>query len=273
MGEWIVFAVCAAIAVAGGFMVFRFDSMARATYSLLASFLAVAVLLLTLGSEFMFAITFLMMIGEMMIMAMFMIAFMMNPAGLNPMAMTHQPKAAAGAGIALFAVLAAVILVTDFPVSDAKPPADVTAAIGFEMMGGSMLVFETAGVLLLTGMIAVVALTAQRGRFGGAITVPRARAEGGGHHHGHGGHEGHSGHGGDGGHGMHGGREGHGGHQDHGGGQSHGGHEGHQGHEGGHGHAAHGDSHGGQEEQGRGNHDGLAKRPSGPHRDHGGGRS
>jgi NADH:ubiquinone oxidoreductase subunit H len=44
------------------------------------------------------AITFLMMIGEMMIMVMFMVAFMMNPAGLNPMSMVHQPRVAAGAG-------------------------------------------------------------------------------------------------------------------------------------------------------------------------------
>ncbi|WP_206454531.1 NADH-quinone oxidoreductase subunit J family protein [Aurantimonas marina] len=201
MGAWLLFVVTAVIAVVGGYMVFRFDSMARATYALMGSFLAVAVLMLNLQSEFLFAITFLMMIGEMMIMVMFMIAFMMNPAGLNPMMMTHQPKAAAVAGIALFVLLTAVILVTDFPISDASPPPDVTAAIGFEMMGGSMLVFETAGVLLLTGMIAVIALTARRGRFGGAIASRRAageKGEGHGHHHGGGGHGGvgdHAGHG------------------------------------------------------------------------------
>lgn len=159
------------LAIVAGWLVFRFDSMVRATYALMVSFLAVAVLLLALNSEFMFAITFLMMIGEMMIMVMFMVAFMMNPAGLNPMSMTHQPKAAAGAGLGLFLLLAGAILAAEFPEPRAPAPDDVTAAIGHELMGSSMLIFETAGVTLLCGMIAVMALAARRGRFGDAIPV------------------------------------------------------------------------------------------------------
>ena len=172
------------LAIVSGFLVFRFDSMVRATYALMTSFLATAVILLSLNSEFLFAITFLMMIGEMMIMVMFMVAFMMNPAGLNPMSMTHQPRIAAGAGIGVFLVLAAAILTAEFPEPEAGAPADVTAAIGHELLGPSMLVFETAGVTLLCGMIAVMAIAARRGRFGDA--VPVEQGQGGGHHqHGH----------------------------------------------------------------------------------------
>lgn len=181
----ITFALLATLAVVAGFMVFRFDSMIRATYALLASFLAVACLLLLLASEFMFAITFLMMIGEMAIMGLYMVAFMMNPAGLNPMNMVHQPKAAAGAGIATFLILAAAILTAEFPPTPAPPPADVTAAIGHEMMGPSMLIFETAGVTLLTGMIAVMAISARRGRFGDAFVMPDRQGGGHSHHHHH----------------------------------------------------------------------------------------
>ncbi len=185
MSEWIAFTVLAVLAVGGGWMVFRFDSMVRATLSLLLSFEAVAVMLLLLDSTFLFAITFLMMIGEMMIMVMFMVAFMMNPAGLNPMSMTHQPRLAAVAGIALFVIVSAAVLATDFPQRQGRPPPDVTAALGHELMGGSMLIFETAGVALLTGMIAVMVLAARRGRFGGAIVAER-ESDGGsqGHHHG-----------------------------------------------------------------------------------------
>jgi NADH:ubiquinone oxidoreductase subunit 6 (subunit J) len=114
-----------------------------------------------------------------MIMVMFMVAFMMNPAGLNPMSMVHQPRIAAGAGIALFAILAAAILPAEFPAPPAPAPADVTAAIGHELMGPSMLIFETAGVTLLAGMIAVMAIAARRGRFGEAIPVEQ---KSGGHH-------------------------------------------------------------------------------------------
>jgi NADH:ubiquinone oxidoreductase subunit 6 (subunit J) len=161
------------LAIVGGWLVVRFDSMVRATYALMVSFLATAVILLSLNSEFLFAITFLMMIGEMMIMVMFMVAFMMNPAGLNPMSMVHQPKAAAAAGLALFLLLAAAIVTADFPAPAAAAPEDVTAAIGRELLGPSMLIFETAGVTLLCGMIAVIALAARRGRFEDAIPVDR----------------------------------------------------------------------------------------------------
>lgn len=170
------------LAILSGFLVFKFNSMVRATYALMVSFLATAILLLSLNSEFLFAITFLMMIGEMMIMVMFMVAFMMNPAGLNPMAMVHQPRIAAATGMALFAILAAAILLADFPEPRLPAPVDVTAAIGHELMGPSMLIFETAGVTLLTGMIAVMAIAARRGRFGDAVPVEQKH---GGHHHHH----------------------------------------------------------------------------------------
>lgn len=185
IGSYIVFGLLAAVAIISGWMVFRFDSMVRATFSLLFSFLAVACMMLLLDSEFMFAIVFLMMLGEMTIMALFMVAFMMNPAGLNPMNMVHQPRWAAGVGVGTFLVLAVAILTADFPVTDRMPPADVTAAIGHELMGPSMLIFETAGVTLLTGMIAVMAIAARRGRFGDAVVIEREEREMGGHHHHH----------------------------------------------------------------------------------------
>jgi NADH-quinone oxidoreductase subunit J len=168
------------LAILGGWLVFRFDSMVRATYALMVSFLATAIILLSLNSEFLFAITFLMMIGEMMIMVMFMVAFMMNPAGLNPMSMVHQPRLAAAAGVALFVILAAAILLAEFPAPEVPAPQDVTAAVGHELMGPSMLIFETAGVTLLTGMIAVMAIAARRGRFGDATPVELKTAR---HHH------------------------------------------------------------------------------------------
>jgi NADH:ubiquinone oxidoreductase subunit 6 (subunit J) len=125
IGSYIAFGLLSLLAIIAGWLVFRFDSMVRATFSLLTSFLAVACLLLLLDSEFMFAITFLMMLGEMVIMALFMVAFMMNPAGLNPMNMVHQPRQAAAAGIMTFLTLAAAILTSDFPLTEQPPPADV----------------------------------------------------------------------------------------------------------------------------------------------------
>jgi len=156
------------------------------------------------------------------------VMFMMNPAGLNPMNMVHQERTAVAAGVGSFLALAAVAVFADFPVVDTPPPADPIAALGHELLGGSMLVFESAGVTLLAAMVGAVVLSSRRGRHGdadqgsrppglvagGEPAGRRPAADGGGHghHHGHGG-----GHGGghDGGHGG-GHDDGHGAHAGHG---------------------------------------------------------
>lgn len=181
-----VFALLSGLAILTGGLVFRFGSMVRATLSLLVSFLATAGLFLQLNSEFLFAITFLMMVGEMLIMLLFMVAFMMNPAGLNPMNMVHQPRFAGLAGVSVFALLSGAVLSARFPHAGRGAPADVTAAIGRELLGPSMLIFESAGVALLAAMIAVIALAARRGRFGDAVRAQRDARQMRSRHHGHG---------------------------------------------------------------------------------------
>ena len=85
-----LFWVLAPLAAASGFMVFRFGSMARVTISLLVSFLASGALLILLGLDYLGVVVILMMVIEMIIMAVFMVAYMMNPAGLIQMSMYHN---------------------------------------------------------------------------------------------------------------------------------------------------------------------------------------
>lgn len=158
----------ATLAVITGWRVFRTDSMVRASFFLLVSFLAVAGILLLLAAEYLGFALFFMMAVEMMVMALFMVMFMMNPAGLNPMNMVHQEKVAVGAGIASFLALGWIAVAGDFPLHDVEPPADPIASLGTELLGGSMLIFETAGVTLLAAMIGSVILSSRRGRFGDA---------------------------------------------------------------------------------------------------------
>jgi NADH-quinone oxidoreductase subunit J len=148
-------------------LVFRTDSMVRAAYWLLASFAAVGGILVLLGAEFLGLVVILMMAGEMTVMAFVMVMFMMNPAGLNPMTMVHQHRTAVAAGVVAFLGIAGAGLATSFAFRPAEP-ADATAELGFEMLGPSMLVFQTAGVTLLSTMIGVVVLASRRGRFGPA---------------------------------------------------------------------------------------------------------
>ncbi len=204
-GEAVFFWSFAALAVASGWRVFRTDSMVRASFFLLTSFLAVAGILLLLTASYLgFALVFMMAV-EMMVMALFMVMFMMNPAGLNPMNMVHQPRSAVAAGVGVAAVLGAVAIGVEFPAAAAGPSVgDPLVALGRELLGGSMFVFESAGVTLLAAMIGSVVLSSRRGRYGAAdagsrppgLTPggepagrrPPAKESG---HDGHGGHAGH----------------------------------------------------------------------------------
>ncbi len=100
----VAFWVFAVGAVVSGWRVFETDSMVRATFLLLTSFLNVGAILLLLGGAYLGVALLFMMTVEMTVMAIFMVAFMMNPAGLNPMNMVHQPRVAAAVGWLVFAV-------------------------------------------------------------------------------------------------------------------------------------------------------------------------
>ena len=169
-GAWIdiAFWVFSVAALWFGWRVFRTDSMVRASFALLLSFLNVAAIMILLLAEYLGAALFFMMAVEMTVMALFMVAFMMNPAGLNPMMMVHQHRAAITFGVVGAAALAAVALAADLP---ARPVGEVhgsIAALGKELLGDSMLIFESAGVALLATMLGAVILSAHSSRYGGA---------------------------------------------------------------------------------------------------------
>lgn len=162
-----VFWLLAAVALVAGWRVFRVASMVRATFALLLSFAAVGAIMLLLGASYLGSATVFMMAAEMAVMAVFMVMFMMNPAGLNPMSMVHQPKLAAFVGTAVFVGLSLATLLTDFPLRPAGT-ARVVEVLGRELLGDSMLVFETAGVALLATMVGTVVLSSRAGRHGRA---------------------------------------------------------------------------------------------------------
>lgn len=162
----VAFWVFALAAVGSGWRVFCTDSMVRATFLLLASFLNVGAILLLLGGAYLGVALLFMMTVEMAVMAIFMVAFMMNPAGLNPMNMVHQPRLAAAAGWLIFAGGIAVAGWGRFPDRPLDPARPVIADLGFELMDRSMLIFETAGVALVAAMIGAVALSSRRSRYG-----------------------------------------------------------------------------------------------------------
>ncbi|GAA3856790.1 NADH-quinone oxidoreductase subunit J family protein [Amycolatopsis tucumanensis] len=165
MWAQIAFWVCAVGSVATGVAVFRVDSMARATFALLASFVFAAGTVLLLNLAYLGVLVVLMMIMEMVVMAIFMIMYMMNPAGLMPMTMVHNQKGSLAIAGGVFAVLAVAIFLIPWPTSGEPPPADPTRALGEALMGSKMLVMMVLGLCLFATMVATVVLAAHRGRY------------------------------------------------------------------------------------------------------------
>lgn len=175
-GVDLAFWVFALVAVASGWRVFCTDSMVRASFLLLLSFVAVGLIMLLLAAPYIGIATVFMMAVEMMVMALFMVMFMMNPAGLNPMSMVHQRRFAIVAGVVAFLSLAAIASWGEFPHRSVTPGRSVIEALGRELLGDSMLIFESAGVTLLATMVGAVILSSRSGRFGpsdaGSIPPP-----------------------------------------------------------------------------------------------------
>ncbi|MCX5417615.1 NADH-quinone oxidoreductase subunit J [Streptomyces sp. NBC_00059] len=159
------FWVLAVLAVASGIMVFRFDSMARATFSLLTALLCVGGELIVLGLDYLGIVTVLMMTIEMAIMAVFMIMFMMNPAGLMPMTMIHNKWGAAVICAVAFALLVAGVLLAPWPPRRGQAPPDPTMDLGMSLMGPQMLTMMTLGMALFATIVATVVLSTRRGRY------------------------------------------------------------------------------------------------------------
>jgi NADH-quinone oxidoreductase subunit J len=153
------------LSVVAGIAVFVVDSMARATFALLASFLAVTGILVALDLPYLAFVTALMMTIEMAIMAVFMIMFMMNPAGLMPMTMVHNARGSAVLGAGVFAVLTVGVWTLDWPARRGEPPADSTMQLGEAIMGSHMLVMLVIGVALFATIIAGTVLATARGRY------------------------------------------------------------------------------------------------------------
>ena len=163
----VVLVALGVVAVVTGLLVFRLDSMARVTFLLLASFVAVAVDLLLLGLGYLGVVVVLMMTVEMVVMVVVMLMMMMNPAGLEPMTMTHNRWGSRAVAVLLFVVLGGGALLVRWPVAPAPGPAvpEPTAALGEALMGSQMITMATLGLALLATIVGAVALAVPGGRY------------------------------------------------------------------------------------------------------------
>jgi NADH-quinone oxidoreductase subunit J len=145
-------------------VVFRTSSMVRSAIALLFSQAAIGGMFLAMQAEFLGVLQIMMMATEMAIMAIFMVMYMMDPGGLSGMDMTHQKRLSQVAGVlGAFAALAVAFFVDWGPAAQAAEPAEQVRLLGIELLDRSMLIFETAGITILTAMVAATAV-AVKGR-------------------------------------------------------------------------------------------------------------
>jgi NADH:ubiquinone oxidoreductase subunit 6 (subunit J) len=161
----VAFLVLAVLAVASAVAVFTVDSMARATFALAVSFVAVGGELVLLDLAYLGVVTVLMMVMEMAIMVVFMMMFMMNPAGLMPMSMLHNKRGALTISVGTFLVLAAGALLVPWPVRRGTAPADATRALGEAIMGPKMLVMVAVSAVLFATLVSALVLAVAQGRY------------------------------------------------------------------------------------------------------------
>ena len=166
LGTALVFWPATAIMLVTGLYVFRTSSMARAGLLLLFSLGVEGLIVLALASEFLGVLQLLMMSGEMVIMVFFMVMFMADPGGLMGMDMTHDKRRSAGVAAAVAAALAVLAIATDWPAATLSGEAPDVRAIGFEVMGRSMVTFLFAGITILFAIVGAIMLAARGGRLG-----------------------------------------------------------------------------------------------------------
>ncbi len=172
----LVFWPTAILMLVTGAYVFITASMARAGLLLLASLAIEGLIFLALASEFLGLLMLLMMSGEMVTMVFFMVMFMVDPGGLMGMDMVHEKRRSASVAALAAIGLAIVAILTDWPTRVIGSDTPDVRAIGFEVMGRSMITFLFAAMTILFAMVGGVLLAKHGGRF--AIAAPAGEDHG-----------------------------------------------------------------------------------------------
>lgn len=179
LGESLFLLFFGGAAVWFGVVVFRTSSMVRSAIALLFSQTAIGAMFLVMQAEFLGVLQIMMMASEMSIMAIFMVMFMMDPGGLGEMEMTHQKRLSLWAGGLGLGFALAVVWFTGWgpKAQEVLAAGEQTKALGRELLGRSMMIFESAGLTILTAMIAATMVAiAPREEHEEAVEEARAEA-------------------------------------------------------------------------------------------------
>jgi NADH-quinone oxidoreductase subunit J len=149
----IIFYFFALLTVASAAVVVFARNIIRSAFALLFTFFGVAALYAFMGADFLAAVQMVIYVGGILVLVLFGVMLTHKLYDLNLKAETFQFRPALLAVLAVFAMLAAFMLRTRWPVSAVHSAAPTTAAIGELLMKDYILPFEIASILLLIALI------------------------------------------------------------------------------------------------------------------------
>ena len=160
----IIFILLSAITLAGGLGVVLNRNLFRAALFLVLSFVAVAGFYILLEAEFLAMVQILVYVGAISILIIF--AIMLSRRMMSPeiKAFNEQWAWALVAALALFAILAFVLLGVVWPTAEASVPENTISDLGQALVSPDqfVLVFEVASVLLLVALVGAVIVARER---------------------------------------------------------------------------------------------------------------
>jgi NADH-quinone oxidoreductase subunit J len=160
----VVFIVLSAIALVGAVGVVTSRNLFYAALLLVLSFIAVAGYYVLLEAEFLAMVQILVYVGAISILIIF--AIMLSRRMMAPDRTTRNEQWLLGlvAAVALFVILAVVLLSVSWPSAPSDAPADAISALGQALVdpGQFLLVFEVSSVLLLVALVGAVIVARER---------------------------------------------------------------------------------------------------------------
>jgi NADH-quinone oxidoreductase subunit J len=159
----VLFYLFAVVAVGGAAVVVFANRLIHAVFALLFAFFGVAGLYLFLNADFIAASQVLIYVGGILVLMLFGVMLTTRIYDMRLMAERVQFKPSVivvGAG---FAMLAAVILKTPWPVIDKPDSISTAKTIGSLLMTDYVLPFEVVGVLLLAALLGASMLSSRDG--------------------------------------------------------------------------------------------------------------
>ena len=160
----IVFIILSAVALVGAVGVVTHRNLFRSALFLVLSFVGVAGLYILLEAELLAMVQLLVYVGAIAILIIF--AIMLSRKLMSPEYQARNEQWLWGlvAAVALFAILAIILLRVNWPTAESAVPPDAIIRLGLSLISpkGFVLPFEVASVLLLVALVGAVIIAREK---------------------------------------------------------------------------------------------------------------